>query len=432
MRTLLLYFLSLLVVSGLAYFGGRLHERKQVPRAAETPMTKTPMLPATRPPKRTKQKPEAPEAIPENPAASPGALVAAAADLLGVTSVGQGSVLEVYRLVDQLQPQDIAAALEEISKLPHGKTRQSLAATVVARWAETDGAAAMSYALTQLTHANRPTAIAGALSSWSDKDPAGALSWFHDQVASDPDFELVLGAKPIYLLPTIFQGLVGEDISTAYAAFSRLATDEEKDQALDGIASASLTNQQTQHALELAAGTLGEAARAARLRLVNHWGERDPAAAAAWVSAVTDPTEKSVFAQSVASRWIAYEPTTAVPWLLENTMLSERPNIVELATSIWVQSDPNATAKWLSDLPKGKDSDLGVATLARNIVNIAPDTALGWAKDIDSDKLRRHTMIAVISQWRVREPERSVEALNQSGLPAEEIADYLRLTKPAR
>ena len=139
-----------------------------------------------------------------------------------------------------------------------------------------------------------------------------------------------------------------------------------------------------------------------------------------------------MFAQSVASRWIAYEPTTAVPWLLENTMLSERPNIVELATSIWVQSDPNATAKWLSDLPKGKDSDLGVATLARNIVNIAPDTALGWAKDIDSDKLRRHTMIAVISQWRVREPERSVEALNQSGLPAEEIADYLRLTKPAR
>ena len=289
----------------------------------------------------------------------------------------------------------------------------------------------MQYALTQLSHANRPAAIAGALAAWSDDDPAGALAWFQQTVASDPDFELVLGAKPIYLLPTIFEGLVATDISTAYSAFSKLGSNEEKDQALDGIAAAGLTNEKTQHALDLAVSTLGGDARSARMRLVSQWGQRDPAAAAAWVSEVKDPTEKSVFAQSVALTWIAFDPAVAVPWLMENTMQTERANIIELATSIWVQSDANATAKWLATLPKGKDSDLGVATLARNIVAIEPETALGWAKTIDNLTTRRLTMIDIISQWRVREPERAVEALQASGLPAKEITEYLNRTKPA-
>jgi hypothetical protein len=389
------------------------------------------VMPAPRPPKRTK-KPQFPEEEPAPSTASPDALIAAAAELLGLASVGQGSLLEVYGLVSKLKPGEIPTALAEISKLPHGKTRQSLAAAVVSRWAESDGRSAMQYALTQLSHANRPAAIAGALTAWSDNDPAGALAWFQQTVAADPDFELVLGTKPIYLLPTIFEGLVAKDISTAYAAFSKLGSNEEKDQALDGIAAAGLTNEQTQHALDFAVSTLGGDARSARMRLVSQWGQRDPAAAAAWVSEAKDPTEKSVFAQSVALTWIAFEPAVAVPWLMDNTMQTERANIVELATSIWVQSDANATAKWLSTLPKGKDSDLGVATLARNIVAIEPETALGWAKTIDNPTTRRLTMIDVISQWRVREPERSVEALQASGLPAKEIAEYLTRTKPAQ
>jgi hypothetical protein len=121
-----------------------------------------------------------------------------------------------------------------------------------------------------------------------------------------------------------------------------------------------------------------------------------------------------------------------VPWLLNNTPQAERSTVVELATSIWVNSDPNATAEWLGTLPKGQDSDLGVSTLARNIVAIEPESALSWAKTIESESLRRQTMIAVIGQWRVRDPERAVESLNASGLPAEEIADYLNRTRPAQ
>ncbi|MFT5857791.1 MAG: triosephosphate isomerase, partial [Verrucomicrobiales bacterium] len=204
------------------------------------------------------------------------------------------------------------------------------------------------------------------------------------------------------------------------------------DQALDGIAAATLTNQQVQRALDLATNTLGNAASSARLRLVTSWGQRDPAAAAAWVSTLRDPNEKSQLARNVAQTWIAYEPATAVPWLLENTPQAERPTVVEQATSIWVNSDPNATAEWLSTIPKGRDSDLGVSTLARNIVAIEPDAALGWAKTIENKTMRRQTLIAVISQWRMREPERAVELLKASGLPTEEIDDYLKRTEPAQ
>ena len=40
-------------------------------------------------------------------------------------------------------------------------------------------------------------------------------------------------------------------------------------------------------------------------------------------------------------------------------------------------------------------------------------------------------MIAVIGQWRLREPEVAVESLRQSGLPAAEIEEYLKRTVPA-
>lgn len=431
MRTILLYLLSVGAVGFIAFKGGQVHQRKNtlppdpivVMEAVKVPVKKREKKPAAVP----DEKPE------ETPAtiSDPAAIVAAAAGALSTASVSQAGLIEVHRLVNLLKPEDIAAALTEIEKLPHGSARQSLTASVVARWAATDGRAAMKYTLGEINHANRPAALAGALSSWADNDPDGALTWYKSKVASDEDFELAIGAKPEYLLPTIFEGLAAKDISSAYASFSRLTSIKEKDQALDGISTAALTDEQTQQALGLAASTLGADARAARLRLVAQWGQRQPAAAAAWVAGVRDITEKSQLARSVAQTWIAFEPATAVPWLLENTPQAERATVVEMATSIWVNSDPAATAEWLSLLPKGRDSDLGVSTLARNIVAIAPESALGWAKDIEADQLRFNTMLAVIAQWRVREPERAVESLKASGLPAAEIEDYLKRTVPA-
>ena len=433
MRTIILYFLSLAVTGVFAFFSGRLLERREIASSVQ-PATAPVEARFPRQPARPKKEPEPPQA--EEPTVEAVtdtlAVIAAAAEQLSIASVGQAGQLEMMRLIGKLPPGEISAALAEAEKLPHGKVRQSITAGVIARWAESDGRAAMDYTLTQLSHANRPAALAAALSSWSDHDPSGALAWYQSKVNSDPDFELAIGAKPVYLLPTIFQGLVARDISTAYSAFSRLSSNEEKDQALDGIAAASLSNEQTQHALDLAGSTLGEAARAARLRLVSNWGQREPAAAAAWVSAVRDPTEKSQLARAVAQTWIAFEPTAAVPWLLENTPQAERPTVVELATTIWVNSDPNATAEWLGTLPKGEESDLGVSTLARNIVAIEPVSAFSWASTIENEAIRRQTMIAVISEWRFRDPEGAVEALNASDLPPETIADYLKRTVPAK
>ncbi|MGI9244094.1 MAG: hypothetical protein ACR2RV_25075, partial [Verrucomicrobiales bacterium] len=284
MRTIILYFLSLAVTGVLAFFGGRLLERRQIaelpapsPVVAAEPGPRIPPQPAPAP------EPVEPDVPGEEAVTDTAAVIAAAAEQLSVASVSQAGQLEMMRLIGKLPPGEISTALAEADQLPHGKVRQSVTAGVIARWAESDGRAAMDYTLTKLSHANRPAALAAALSSWSDQDPSGALAWYHSKVSSDPDFEIAIGAKPVYLLPTIFEGLVAKDISTAYSAFSRLTTNEEKDQALDGIAAASLNNEQTQHALDLAGSTLGEVARAARLRLVSNWGQREPAAAAAWV-----------------------------------------------------------------------------------------------------------------------------------------------------
>ena len=348
MRTIILYLLSVVVVAALAFFGGRLQERRKIALAspAETAPARPPAL---RPPTPKKQKRQE---EPEEPVAAPvtdtAAIIAAAAEQISMSSVGQKGMLEMIRLVGQLPPGEIGAALEEAGKLPHGEARQSITAGIISHWAASDGRAAMDYTLTQLSHANRPAALAAALSAWSDSDPSGALRWYQAKVASDPDFELAIGAKPVYLLPTIFQGLVAEDISTAYSAFSKLASNEEKDQALDGIAAATLTNEATQHALDLAASTLGEAARAARLRLVSNWGQRDPAAAAAWVTAVRDPSERSQFARSVAQTWIAYEPDAAVPWLLRIPQWQSEPrwsNSPPPSGSIMIQTRPRSGSR---------------------------------------------------------------------------------------
>ena len=430
MRTIILYLLSVIAVGFIAFMGGKMHERSNTPDLEPVVIVEEVEVPVARNP--VKKAPVAePEKLPGD-VSDPAAIVAAASAALANSGVSQDGVFELHRLLGQLSNENIPLALTEIENLPHGSNRQALTAAVVSQWAKSDGSAAMAYTLETLDHANRPAALAGALSAWADTDPTGALSWYQAKMASDEDFDLAIGAKPEYLLPTIFEGLAVKDISSALASFSQLPTVEEKNQALDGIATASLSDEQTQQALELATSALGGDARAARLRIVTQWAKRQPAAAAAWVSEVRDPTEKSQLARSVAQTWIAFEPATAAPWLLENTPQAERPTVVELATSIWVNSDPNAAGEWLGGLPEGKDSDLGRSTFARNIVAVAPDSAFSWAMTIESEQIRYNTMLAVIGQWRYREPEIAVASLKESGLPPEEIENYLKRTVPAQ
>ena len=135
-------------------------------------------------------------------------------------------------------------------------------------------------------------------------------------------------------------------------------------------------------------------------------------------------------ARHVAMAWVRSDPDAAMPWLFKHTPEEVLPDALAAAVGVWARADPNAAATWLGEsAPAGVDTDVAVASFARQIVDRDPESALAWATSVKNPALRQGAQSSVMSQWAIREPA-AARAYVQSADLADEQREALRAMLP--
>ena len=111
---------------------------------------------------------------------------------------------EWQKIIDSVASADIPQMLAAVEKTPSRSTRDGLRIQFLSRWAESDPAAAMTYANSVAGKQPREQAIMSVLRGWSEKDPDGAaaldaqlvtclevISSAHTPLATPPQFCVV-------------------------------------------------------------------------------------------------------------------------------------------------------------------------------------------------------------------------------------------------
>lgn len=166
--------------------------------------------------------------------------------------------------------------LEELERgLPAGEWRQALLQSAALTIADTDSAAAMTWANRLSAGATQTGTYETIVYAWAARDAVSLQAWL---------------------------GGVGDE-----ALRQRLFASSAKAVAMTDP--------------DLAAKWLGTAttpvgsSHDTALVIVEAWTEKDPGAASAWVSALTDPTTRTAAGLMLARQWTASDPKAAAAWL---------------------------------------------------------------------------------------------------------------------
>ena len=213
--------------------------------------------------------------------------------------------------------------------------------------------------------------------------------------------------------------------------------------------------------------------------ILQGWSQRDPAAAAHWLSDSGLTTQP--FYDAVASAWAATDYHAAFDWarglgdpktravaeipIAREIVLNDPGNVpllndiispparavasgptktsapgtsapanptppepsaesINMATAIadlWATKDPAAAAKWVDTLPPGPGRDEAAATLATVWAATDINAAVHWSSNIVDPQMRRNVITHLGTTWGAIEPDKALAWLNT--LPPEDAAN---------
>jgi hypothetical protein len=193
-------------------------------------------------------------------------------------------------------------------------------------------------------------------------------------------------------------------------------------------------------------------------RVLSGWWQKDPLAAAAYVSIHVDSARGRQLAAEMASRMAAMDPRVAAEWVewsedgkmrrragLEIAAIwaSKNPKgasewathksdagrnpVIGVVASTWAVIDPTAAAKWMDSL-QGASRDAAIVSYCAALERRNPGTALGWAIRIEDPKSRKRNVDRIANRWLARQPVEARAWIQRSGLGQEEKARMIGQT----
>lgn len=338
-----------------------------------------------------------------------------------------------------------AAALlgraELVDALERERVRQSKAANsddelpgeaLLARLAEIDPAAAAAWVarLQQEAGITHPAWLEVTLGPWLDRDPEAALAWGaalpHDGFRSSVDGELLkrlAGRDPrraVALLRTpewsddsaanlVFGELAKTDLPFACEQALR-APPELVRSAVTGVLSAWAQRGDFSGAYAWADALPSSAVRTTALpQLYRDWGDRDPAAAGAWMLA-HGGSDLAASADGLAEKWAHRDLTAALAWC-GRLPLAVRRDALDSAVQGWASDDPRAAAQYAATLPDAADRNVLTSTVSE-WAQADRETALAWAEGLPPGKARAVAQQAVCRTWAEENPRACLDYLN--------------------
>lgn len=328
------------------------------------------------------------------------------AALAAVRNLPPGQLSELYPVLFRAwAQQDPLAAAAAAASLPPSLSRVWAQRTIAGTWAEQGPAAAMTWAKTLPVGQAQNQAIDSVLSIMSKTDPASATDYaMHNLPAGVQRDILIDGIAYEWsqqdssgLLAWADKNLTGKDYDTmATAALEEMSVSN------PAAAAAALTQLADPSVVNHAIPSLATA-----------WAKRDPQAALTWAQSLPldNVSLRNSAIANVFNAWTNADPAAAGSYILQN--LAGDPSFDTLANQVattMADTDPPAALKWTQSLPPGTTQDAAFLAALTEFAKIDPQSA--WQNTLLlSDSIMGKAQATVIKAWADVQPAQAAAAL---------------------
>lgn len=298
-------------------------------------------------------------------------------------------------LLSEAESEDMPAIVAMLRENRNDYERMQQMSMLYYAWGRSDAPSAVAFAEVQGgRHAGMATTI--AMSSWASFDPSEASAWVEGQ--ENPEGYkrgLLIGwseSNPMQALQYLSEQDGDSGVMNRWSApqMARNLVAARGVMALDDLAAMPATKN-----------------REALLdRLADELGETQPAAAAARLANIGDPSILKTAVPEVAQEWAQSDPRAAVEFVndyKEDTNLYARA-MAEVIEE-WAERDPYEAGKYLNEQPASPELDRSVAEYSREVADVDPVGAMSFAVSVNDDRLRADTIRRVARDWQRSEPE---------------------------
>lgn len=258
---------------------------------------------------------------------------------------------------------DVKKAMEWAKNLPDGPAKRAAMSKVMARWGELEGSAATTYAEQVMTQTGNANLLREALKGWGQADPKASIQYAQGINGNN-------GVKGD-VIRTVLQDWASQNPQEA-AAYVQSAN------------------------LQIGGGGRGPGGfggggpggfggPGGALQVVaDSWSQQDPAAAAAWAGTLQDQREQMFTMGQVIRNWAG--------------------------------TDINAAATYVNSQPAGAGRDAMVASMAREVAQQDPASALQWASSVSDQRMQERAAMGVVFQAAGQDKAAAQQLIQNSGL----------------
>lgn len=341
-------------------------------------------------------------------------LIAQAAAALKGGKQDVSSIAKALGLLARISGGQMQSALERVKEIPDEPARALLYKYLLSFWAESNPGMALGFAYNEVPADQRASVCEGVLTAWASQNPESLMGWRTKAGALAP--------PPVEesLMATVFRTLASKNPEAAVELLQRPQSANSRAQSLRGMLDIIHTEADRARFLGLIDQSQDPELRLqARRAVVEHWAQRDPAAAAAWVDAAQPAWERTRLMDSLGYAWLQSDPATAADWWIQR---APGPDTLVKIINVWAQEDPNAAGIWLSKQTPGPQSDTARMTFARQVGDLDPASALRWAETVTDPALRETTIDHIWQTWRARDATEADGFLQSANWPADRVA----------
>lgn len=329
------------------------------------------------------------------------------------------SMLRAIAPIAELDDSQIQEALSEVEKsVREPQQKMMFYSLLLGQWAETDGRAAMAYAQEKLGKGSMfDMGVTGSiLSTWARREPDVVWKWMETERKDDGSDRTRMMA-----ISSVFAGIASNNLESA---LTRLGTldDQSRATALNGIAMSAQEESSRRRLIERTASLPPEQRTQLRQGLVGQWAMSNPEDVVAWVRSLPADEQKPV-RESAAQMMLMTKPAAAADFMLEGAEEKDRPQLYDRVVMQWAGQDARAAGEWLTKQPQGPELDNARRTFATVVAQRDPAAAMDWARSVQDETQRAHSVGQVYQMWRGKDPKAAETALAASGLPADKLQE---------
>ena len=339
------------------------------------------------------------------------------------------AMMKIFTLLAKIRPEDFQDALKEAEDMTDQQSKMLLAMTVLSKWAETDGPAAMQYAQEH----SKDQGIMGQMSkmsvasAWADQDPEAVWKWYNttkDDADNGP-----LGGQMV--LVSLFSSLAAKDPELAFKRLDEI-DGAGKQMALAGMFQATLYDDDKRTALLKQVDAMPDKTerQQAKQSMLAQWAMLAPDQAIDYVNAQPSEDQASL-RTSMGSMLMMSNPRKGAAFLLDGATDTDKASRYDTIVNSWVHQDPNAAGTWLNEQPQGPHLDNAKRSFVTATAEKDPTSAMAWATTITAPDTREAATTQAYTAWKKTDPTAAEAALTASGLTPEQITKIHTTSPPS-